>query len=463
MARAEQLVAIQSRYEKDLLSTPGVLAVGIGIDEATHELLFFVTVDERGAPPKLPSAIEGVPLRVDFGEPAVPLDGGSSCMAVPNNVPGGGCHSNTMVLPAEMGNSGKTIDTCSMCTMGFKACEVATDREVWVTNAHCSVNPATSCPGSAALGTATSQASLGDNAGCTAGSNVGTVARHAVPGGSGGTTVDATSIYSTSYQTSATIRDIGTPSILPGSTFLWDVVQKSGRTTGWTFGLVTGINVSATVSYNCGSVTMTSQIRILDATGDTLCEGGDSGSAFLNFDGPPKLVGLLIANAGSTTCYANDISNVISSLGLALDLSQCTYEPDCPAEAAAAGTDEPESTIALMYKLRDDILTQTELGKRWVDRFYAVSHEWFQLYTEQPALIKLTADVLDDNLGVLDAIAFGEAVTVSKAQFSEVSQLLKMHARAAPPRSALRRAMRSWTQELRDPEVMKAFGVTVEK
>ncbi|MCY1074108.1 hypothetical protein [Archangium lansingense] len=308
LAAVELLKPIQARSQAKILSVPGVFGLGIGLDRTTGRFVFQAFVDKSKPLPTLPPALEGVPLRVVRDTPPVAVDGGSACMP---------CHANQLVLPVEMGNSGRPVaagSSCGSCTMGFKACEPQTGNTVWVTAAHCATD-ATLCPGTAPVGTASYHSSPGDAFfQCNLTTNVGSVSLQAPPVPNG--TVDAVSVVSDVSLTFPSVRDIGGLAVTTGTPLLGDDVQKSGRTTGKTTGSVDATNTAVMISYNCGAITLNQQVRIVDTTGDIFCTGGDSGSGVFDMGSPAQVVGLLVArNAAGTTCWANTASNVLSALG----------------------------------------------------------------------------------------------------------------------------------------------------
>jgi len=101
-------------------------------------------------------------------------------------------------------------------------------------------------------------------------------------------------------------------------------VQKSGRTTGLTFGEVAAFDVTVDVGYSkeCGGGTnqvarFVNQIRI---TSGDFSAGGDSGSLVVEAypaDGLPRAVGLLFAGSSSST-LANPIGAVLSAFDVAM-------------------------------------------------------------------------------------------------------------------------------------------------
>ena len=182
---------------------------------------------------------------------------------------------------------------------------------------------------------------------------IGHVAGHAAPTCPGNNNLtDATKVTSPSTLTSMGIRDVPFyPSITPGDPLPGDPVQKSGRTTGFTLGVVTAINVTIAVpangGYCCGPLTMKQQIEWQPQESTA---PGDSGSSLLSTEAPPRVVGLNWGGDGTYT-YANHIDNVLSALNVSLNptacLSDCIYAraartlPPISTEQSAAGHTRP--------------------------------------------------------------------------------------------------------------------------
>lgn len=95
-------------------------------------------------------------------------------------------------------------------------------------------------------------------------------------------------------------------------------VQKTGRTTGHTFGTVRAVAVTIDVSYESGTARFVDQIRIRKPCDDAgFSESGDSGSLIVTAPPPgsePAPVGLLFAGGGSDT-FANPIGPVLAATG----------------------------------------------------------------------------------------------------------------------------------------------------
>lgn len=88
-------------------------------------------------------------------------------------------------------------------------------------------------------------------------------------------------------------------------------VKKSGRTTGFTKGIIEQVDVTANVQYGPGQVAVFTDQLLAGA----MSQGGDSGSAVLDEDN--RLTGLLFAGSDTTTII-NRIDNVFNALGVSL-------------------------------------------------------------------------------------------------------------------------------------------------
>ena len=97
---------------------------------------------------------------------------------------------------------------------------------------------------------------------------------------------------------------------------LGDRVQKTGRTTEHTTGMVEVVGAESVVNYGPGkgNATFGDQIVVRAENGD-FSAGGDSGSAILTED---NLLGGLLFAGGSGVTIANRIANVVSLLGIRL-------------------------------------------------------------------------------------------------------------------------------------------------
>ncbi len=315
----KRLMRIQARHQSAMMAHPGVNGFGIGVNTSTRQLVYRIFMDEDEPITSMPATIEGVPVEVEKRQRLVMINGGDGCIP---------CHSEQLSLPVQMGNSTSGNLFCSACTLGFKARDLDTGQLVYMTAGHCSLD-ATGCPATAPIGTMNFHRGALDN-GCSLMGllNIGTQADLAFPT-LGDTNVDAVEIISSDAQTSSAIRDIGTPSAVPATVLPGDVVQKSGRTTGLTFGAVSFVNGTALISSPCNPLFLFPAVIGIDATGGcsnppcAIGRGGDSGSAVLNMANPPQIAGLLFAaNSSGSFGFAIPIADILSRFNLTLDLSQ---------------------------------------------------------------------------------------------------------------------------------------------
>ncbi|HCO94617.1 MAG TPA: hypothetical protein DIU00_11815 [Phycisphaerales bacterium] len=127
----------------------------------------------------------------------------------------------------------------------------------------------------------------------------------------------AIALSSTDDLGNATPDDVGygTPSTETVFADLGMAVQKYGRTTGLTSGVVTYVNVAVKVGYDSGTARFVNQIVISPGT---FSDGGDSGSLVVTGDSNCKPVGLLFAGSSSYT-IANPINEVLTQLRVTID------------------------------------------------------------------------------------------------------------------------------------------------
>ena len=120
---------------------------------------------------------------------------------------------------------------------------------------------------------------------------------------------------------SSEIRDVGvltdavpvTAAVSTAEAPFW--VQKSGRTTGQTFGEVVATAVTIKVKYMSGTALFLDQIEVVGLCDTDFSAGGDSGSLIVTLrDGDTRAaVGLLFAGGGAST-FANPIQTVLADL-----------------------------------------------------------------------------------------------------------------------------------------------------
>lgn len=117
------------------------------------------------------------------------------------------------------------------------------------------------------------------------------------------------------------IHSVGTPSGSVATAFTGQAVQKSGRTTGHTFGTVSTLDATVNVSYpnRCGSNRgkTATFINTFFVTPGTFSAGGDSGSLIVDTAGNPNAVGLLFAGSSSYT-IGNPMDHVLNAFNVTM-------------------------------------------------------------------------------------------------------------------------------------------------
>jgi PKD repeat protein len=147
-------------------------------------------------------------------------------------------------------------------------------------------------------------------------------------------TMDAAiAILTTDLLSAATPSDgYGTPNKAIVSPSLGMLVQKYGRTTGWTHGQISGINVTVNICYeSLGGIFCIKQARFVNQitiTPGGFSGGGDSGSLIVTDDNNRSPVGLLFAGSDTMT-IANLIGPVLTRFSVTVD-DGSSQEPVAP-------------------------------------------------------------------------------------------------------------------------------------
>jgi hypothetical protein len=159
------------------------------------------------------------------------------------------------------------------------------------------------------------------------------------------------------------ILDIGVPSSIVQAPLIGLGVQKSGRTTGRTTGVISSINATVSVQYQprCGMgkkflVIFRNQVMV-SASG--FSAGGDSGALILTNDVYNQPVALLYAG-NSTTTIGNPVGEVLSRVGQKLGRPiSFVGEPKAPSVPRTAANPVAGQSAASAQQARD----------RWSDEF----------------------------------------------------------------------------------------------
>jgi len=300
-------IQVQNRNTERLMGIPGVVGHGVGISSNGEPVIkIFVA---RAGIPGIPAALEGVPTKVEvtgmviaYADPTARFD-----------------------RPVPIGVSTGHPDI----TAGTIGCRVTTDgTDVYaLSNNHIYANE--------------NDANIGDNelqpgpydGGQDPGDAIGTLFdfEPILFDGSNNTIDAAIAISSESDLGCSTPDDgYGTPSSTIVEEPSLDLnVQKYGRTTGLTQGVVDAINVTVDVCYQTkGPFLCTKLARFvqqISITPGTFAAGGDSGSLIVTDDVNNNPVGLLFAGS-STRTIANPIGLVLDCFNVSV-VDDCSYPP----------------------------------------------------------------------------------------------------------------------------------------
>jgi hypothetical protein len=311
-------MAIQAAYQQALFATPGVNGVGIG--QVNGSLALLVAVRDTNHVAELPSSIDGLPVNVqNVGTIHAGICAGLNPQA-------------TYPLPVPLGVSGgNTIlfsGCCASGTIGFKVRDNATGAIGWISNNHVVGHGSDGCPSTAPIGTAQYQPGPIDTTpACSAGQLIGALSRTIPINFAGGDNlVDCGFVQSSDLAISSTILNLGPQvnNVVPA--FVGQAVQKNGRTSDCTEGIVQAVNFTALVDYSesapcattCGTAVFTNQIMISPTAPSTVfVQAGDSGSPIV--DAANNAVGLLFAgNVAGDVAVGNPIGAVLSALNVSL-------------------------------------------------------------------------------------------------------------------------------------------------
>jgi Peptidase family S64 len=95
------------------------------------------------------------------------------------------------------------------------------------------------------------------------------------------------------------------------------VVEKVGRSTGYTTGTIEDVNLTLKVGYDLGTLTFVDQILIKGHGKKAFGEGGDSGSLVVERKSK-KPVGLMFGGGSGLYALANHLSDVVERLGVTI-------------------------------------------------------------------------------------------------------------------------------------------------
>jgi hypothetical protein len=136
----------------------------------------------------------------------------------------------------------------------------------------------------------------------------------------------------------------------------------------------------------------------------------------------------------------------------------CPIDFFCSFFPSACGT-TTTGTLAVARRFRDQVLTRSARGHHYTQLYYQFSSEAVQMMLLHPTLILRSREIFERYLPVVQAILKGEHPTLTEGDLAEIDGFLDSV--AANGSSSLRDAVRSLSEDLRDPRVQAEFGLTV--
>ena len=298
----ERVKEVQERHTLKLMAKKGVVGTAIGLnDKGKHDVIVLL---EKGGVPGIPQELEGVPVR--------PIVSGKIYAFVDPTA--------RFSRPVPIGVSTGHPDI----TAGTIACRVYDDenengmRDVDEAVFALSNNHVYADENLAEIGDAVIQPGTYDW-GSSPADDIGDLFEFEVIKFDGSPNIIDAAIASTTtvLVSNATPSDgYGTPKSTTVTPGILQSVQKYGRTTGLTSGMVFGANSAVNVQYTTGVAYFENQIMIYG----NFSAGGDSGSLVVTDPGKEP-VGLLFAGGGGLT-FANPIGPVLSQFGVKIDSSE---------------------------------------------------------------------------------------------------------------------------------------------
>lgn len=295
-----QAIDAKERNASALMAHPGVVGVGVGVNEDGEPVVRVLL--ERCGISGLPRVLDRVPVETVVSGPILAR-----------------CHITTDDCdPAPLGVSIGHPDI----TAGTLGALVTDGTNVFIlSNNHVLANS-----NDASIGDSSLQPGAVDG-GTDPADMIGTLDQFVpIDFGGGANSVDAAmTLTSASLVQNETLPSLagsyGTPTTTTVAAVVGMSVQKCGRTTGCTQGVVTEVMLDVSVCYETRgpfrcvrSALFTDQIGIADGS---FSAGGDSGSLIVDTAGAPDPVGLLFAGS-STRTIANHVGDVLSALNVSM-------------------------------------------------------------------------------------------------------------------------------------------------
>lgn len=302
--KVREVMAIQNRHTALLMSHPDVVGTATGLDDAGQPAVLVFTRKEV-ADGVLPADLEGKRvIRKISGEIRAMLDASAKKVRIDPV--------RRFDRPVPIGVSTGNEGECSAGTIGARVKD--SSRVYALSNNHVYALENNALPGSQVL----QPGRYDTRCAMSSADVIGRLSRFVPIDFSVNNGVDA-AIAETdtgSVGTATPANGYGVPKSATTMPALAASVQKYGRTSGLTKGMIVGINTTIRVGYSAGTATFVNQITV---NGKGFIKSGDSGSLLVTDPGRNP-VGLLFAGNGSGSyAFANPIDEVLDSLKVSID------------------------------------------------------------------------------------------------------------------------------------------------
>lgn len=168
---------------------------------------------------------------------------------------------------------------------------------------------------------------------------------------------------------------------------------------------------------------------------------------------------------GDNTIEARAMINGVPSIGTAhvtwvVDgLSDFNIDRLCPIEELSAGTSEAAATLSAARGFRDSVLARSPRGQRYASFYYEHSTEAVQVMMFNPMIILRSREILERYKPLIEAMARGEAITLTEGDLDEIDGFLNYF--AAKGSARLQETVKNLCRDLRDRQMHEEFNLTV--
>lgn len=295
--------AAKDKHADQLLRHDGVEGAGVTLTAGGAPAVVIYTA--HGAVGGLPRTLDGVPVTL--------MVTGKFQAILPQAKPGSGNTTGRLPRPVPIGTSIGNIGECSAGTLGAR---VKSGGNVFIL----SNNHVMALENDAPLNSSILQPGRYDtNCASSLADEIGKLSSFVPISFSGNNTVDAALASTTTGNVgNATLSaGYGVPNSTTVSAAVNQLVQKCGRTTGCTRGVVSGVNATINVQYSGGVARFVNQVVISGRRG-SFSKAGDSGSLIVTDNADANPVALLFAGSNTVT-IGNPINAVLSALNVSID------------------------------------------------------------------------------------------------------------------------------------------------